>query len=111
MDNILINAPKVIKIGPYDYTLQFRDDEWSRATGHAGQCDSEKLIITIYDRLSLRNVAAVFIHEVMEAFQHQREHTGQITPHQAIEDTEWAITEVFARNPEVLAWWVKLITA
>lgn len=105
------SRPNKVKIGPLDYSVEWRDDAWSQRYDRCGDCNSSLMVIGICENMPAFKIAAVFLHEVMHAIQDYSPCPSRsLTPEEACDLWGYGLVSFWRDNPDVFAWWSSLFT-
>lgn len=108
------NRPTSVRVGPIEYDIIWFDEAEKRAINYAiGQFDGHLGIIRIADCLKPKQLACVFVHEVLHAI-HWWMHSTTDDEQSVSEETScnaagYGLTDVWLDNPEVFEWWRGLL--
>lgn len=103
----MLDKPSKIKVGPFDYTVEFVDAEWVTEHDLQGRIDYRKRIISIYANRPDIELADTFLHEVMHALLHHYNRIHLEEPMRNEDIAEWlssGLVMVWRDNPDALAW-------
>jgi hypothetical protein len=102
--------PTKLKIGSFDYTVEWMDRNWSDQENAFGACHRDTCSIKIAEHATPHRIAGTFVHEVFHALQeHFMGPKGEIDIEQASHIAGDGLVMFWRDNPEAFEWWSSLL--
>jgi hypothetical protein len=108
-----MDRPTKLRVGAFDYSIDWKDGNWTASTGNYGECDFTPLAIRVNGALPSERLRATFVHEVTHAgwdalgYAHADDSTVGYEAVCIFSGNFWPM--FWRDNPEALKWWLSLI--
>lgn len=108
-------APKVLRIGAYDHTLEFIDG-WVPHDKTGENCwgqykpSCRQLTVAVPDEVSQPvEIASTVLHEILHAIWYERElGSTKVKEEEAVRNIEAGLMGFFRQNPSFLKWFMEI---